>query len=88
MGSEFNAEFELSKIRAQKKLVSEKGEYAKRVSKLDPYRMQIFGLHEKGASLSEIQNYILTNLRKEDRNTNFKLHRTTINKYILRFKRG
>ncbi|MCG6202022.1 hypothetical protein [Psychromonas antarctica] len=88
MVAEFNAEVELAKIRARKKLVAGKGEYAKRVSKLDPYREQIFDLHEKGASLSDTQNYILTNLTKEDRKKGFKLHRTTINKYILRFERG
>lgn len=88
MVAEFNAEVELAKIIAHKKLVSGKGEYAKRISKLDPYREQIFKLYEKGASLSQIHSYIVTNLTKKDRKNGFKLHRTTIHKYIIRHERG
>ena len=88
MTAGFNAEVELEKIRAKKRLLTAQGEYAKRVSKLDPYRNKIFELYERGASLSEIQHYILANLTKIDRKNNFKLHRTTIHKYIKRFERG
>lgn len=83
-----DAALELAKLRATKKLQSQKGEYARRKSKLDSYRTQIFELHEAGASLSEIQGYIVTNLTKADRKAGFTLHRTTIQKYIKRFERG
>ena len=88
MATEFNAQAELAKIRAKKKLQSQQGEYARRRSKLDSYRTQIFELYEDGASLSEIRSYIVTNLTKADREAGFKLHRTTIQKYIKRFERG
>ena len=88
MAAIFNAEIELTKIREKKHLASGKAEYAKRASKLDSYRGKIFELYEKGASLSEIQYYILTNLTKEHRKNGFKLHRTTIHKYIKRFTHG
>ena len=88
MTAEFNAEVELAKIRAKKRLASGKGEYERRSSKLDPYREQIFNIYERGGSLSEIQSYIVTNLTKEDRKNGFKLHRTTIHKYIQRFELG
>jgi hypothetical protein len=63
-------------------------EFARRKSKLDPYRTQIFALDKAGASLSEIKGYVVTNLTASDRKNGFKLHRTTIQKYLSRFKNG
>ena len=80
-----DAKLELKKIRDAKKLQSQKSEFARRKSKLDVYRTPIFTLHYEGATLSEIQKYILNNLVKEDRENGFKVHRTTIQKYIQRF---
>jgi hypothetical protein len=88
MDVEFNAESVLANMRAKKKLELGQGEYARRSSKLDPYRIPIFNLYEKGASLAEIHNYIVTNLTSSDRKNGFKLHRTTIQKYIKRFTHG
>ena len=79
---------ELEEIRRLNKIRSQKGEFARRRSKLDPYRGKIFELDELGASLSEIKDYIVTNLKADDRKGDFKLHRTTIQKYLKRFKHG
>ena len=83
-----DVEKELKEIRRLKKISLQKGEFARRKSKLDPYRVQIFELSKAGASLSEIKSYILTNLKNDDKEKGFKLHRTTIQKYIRRFTHG
>lgn len=88
IGNIMDAVKELEKIREWKRIASQKGEFARRKSKLDNYRTHIFDLYNEGASLSEIKRYILIHLTNEDKEKGFKLHRTTIQKYIKRFTHG